>query len=104
MAKKKSKKSKKESSGLNDFLDKKQQKKLQDLADEMIGIASNVISEYDSLDLSSLTDLSSSLSDITQIHEDSPWLDETFKGDAWKKIIKNIPPVPKNLKDDDDTK
>ena len=37
--------------------------------------------------------------------KDSPFLDELFKGDAWKRVIKNIPPVPKTPKDDkeDDT-
>ena len=64
---------------------------------DMLEIASNVVEEYDDLDLSELSELSSS---ITQIHEDSPFLDEIFKGDEWKKVIKNIPPIPKTPKDD----
>ena len=30
----------------------------------------------------------------------SPFLDEIFKGDAWKKVIKNIPSIPKDPKED----
>tara|TARA_Y100000034_G_C6520881_1_gene224139 strand:- start:51 stop:326 length:276 start_codon:yes stop_codon:yes gene_type:complete len=76
---------------------------LQKLANEMIEIAAGVVSEYDDLDLSSLSELSGSL---TQIHEDSPFLDELLKGDSWKKIIKNIPQMPTVLeeKKKDDTK
>jgi hypothetical protein len=25
---------------------------------------------------------------VTEISEDSPYLDEVFKGDAWKKVLK----------------
>ena len=90
------KKKKQEEQG---FLTKEQEKKLQDMANEMLEIAAGVIDEYDDLDLSELSELSGSLNQITQIHEDSPFLDEIFKGDAWKKVIKNIPPLPK-LPDD----
>ena len=41
-------------------------------------------------------------SSITQINENSPFLDEIFEGDSWKKVIKNIPSIPKNPKDDKD--
>ena len=90
------KKKKQEEQG---FLTKEQEKKLQDMANEMLEIAAGVIDEYDDLDLSELSELSGSLNQITQVHEDSPFLDELFKGDAWKKVIKNIPPLPK-LPDD----
>ena len=79
------------------ILSNDQQKTLQELTSELLGIAANVVEEYKDLDLSELSELSSS---ITQIHEDSPFLDEVFKGDAWKKVIKNIPSIPKDPKED----
>ena len=83
------------------IMSKKQQKKLQELANEMLDIAANLVDEYDDLDFSSISDLTGSIQQITQIHEDSPFLDELLKGDSWKKIIKNIPTIPKIEKDDD---
>ena len=80
------------------IISKKQEQKLKDLASEMMDIAADLVEEYKDLDLSSLSELSSS---ITQIHEDSPFLDDIFKNDAWKRVIKNIPTAPKNLHDDD---
>ena len=74
-----------------------QEKQLQDMVNNMLEIASNVVEEYKNLDLSELSELSGS---ITQIHEDSPFLDELFKGDAWKRVIKNIPSIPKDPKED----
>ena len=76
---------------------KEQEKVLQDMVNNMLDIASNVVEEYENLDLSELSELSGS---ITQINESSPFLDEVFKGDTWKKVIKNIPPLPKTSKDD----
>ena len=83
-----------------ELLTKKQEKKLQELTSELLNIASTVVEEYQSLDLSELSELSQSLGNITQINENSPFLDEIFKGDSWKKVIKNIPPIPKNPEDD----
>jgi tRNA U34 5-carboxymethylaminomethyl modifying GTPase MnmE/TrmE len=83
-----------------DILTKKQEKELQSMVENMLEIAANVVEEYEDLDLSELSELSGSLSNITQINENSPFLDEIFKGDSWKKIIKNIPPLPKQPKDD----
>ena len=79
------------------LLTKSQLKKLEKMAKDMLDIAANVVEEYEDLDLSELSELSSS---ITQINENSPFLDEIFKGDSWKKVIKNIPPMPKTPKDD----
>ena len=81
------------------LLTKTQQKKLDRMVKDMLEIASNVVEEYDDLDFSELSDLSGS---ITQINENSPFLDEIFEGDAWKKVIKNIPPMPKDTKEDKD--
>jgi len=79
------------------LMTKEQEKVLQDMVNNMLDIASNVVEEYENLDLSELSELSGS---ITQINESSPFLDEVFKGDTWKKVIKNIPPLPKTSKDD----
>ena len=67
--------------------------------------AANVIDEYDDLDFSMLGGLSSSIDQITQIHEDSPFLNEIFKGESWKKVKANIPnePIIPNLDKEDDT-
>jgi len=83
-----------------ELLTKEQEKQLQDMVNNMLDIAANVVEEYDDLDLSELQALSGS---ITQINEHSPFLDEIFKGKSWERVMKNIPPMPKNL-DDDDTK
>ena len=83
-----------------DILTKKQEKELQSMVENMLEIAANVVEEYEDLDLSELSELSGSLGDIVQINENSPFLDEIFKGDSWKKIIKNIPPPKKQSKDD----
>ena len=85
-----------------ELLTTEQEKKLQELTNELLGIAASVVEEYDDLDLSELSELSGSLKNITQINENSPFLDEIFKGDAWKKVIKNIPPIPKDPKEDKD--
>ena len=69
------------------ILSNDQQKTLQELTSELLGIAANVVEEYKDLDLSELSELSSS---ITQINEDSPFLDEIFEGESWKRVIKNI--------------
>jgi len=84
-----------------ELITKEQEKVLQDMVNNMLEIASNVVDEYEDLDLSELSELSGS---ITQINEDSPFLDEIFKGDAWKKVIKNIstsPNISKKDKEDD---
>ena len=80
------------------ILSEEQEKKLENMVNDMLDIASNVFKEYEDLDLSELNELSGSL---TQIHEDSPFLDEIFKGDSWKKVINNIPTTPKTNKKDD---
>tara|TARA_R100000008_G_C3487929_1_gene117194 strand:- start:163 stop:438 length:276 start_codon:yes stop_codon:yes gene_type:complete len=82
------------------LLDDKQTKELQNMINGMLDLASNVMEEYDDLDLDELKALSGS---ITQIHETSPWLDEIFEGDSWKRVIKNIPTAPKNPREDNDT-
>ena len=85
-----------------ELLTKEQEKELQKMVENMLEIAANVVEEYGDLDLSELSELSGSLGDIVQINENSPFLDEIFKGDAWKKVIKNIPSLPNIPKEDKD--
>ena len=81
-----------------ELLSEKQEKQLQDMVNNMLDIAADVVEDYKDVDLSELQALSGS---ITQIHEDSPFLDGIFKGESWKKVIKNIPATPKKPKDKD---
>ena len=81
-----------------DLLSKEQEAKLQKMVNDMLDVAADVVEEYDNIDLSELQDISGS---VTQIHEDSPFLDGIFKGESWKKVIKNIPATPKKPKDKD---
>ena len=80
------------------LLTNEQEKQLQNMVNNMLDIAADVVEEYNDLDLSELTALSGS---ITQIHEDSPFLDGIFKGESWKRVVKNLPKEPKNPKDKD---
>ena len=86
------------------LLTKGQQKKLEKMTKDMLDIASSVVEEYKDLDLSELSgigaELSSSIDSITQINENSPFLDEIFEGDSWKKIIKNLPTMPTDPEED----
>ena len=103
------KKRKEKTSERNSLLSKEQEKKLQSMVTDMLDIAASVVDEYESmdmdldLDLSELSELSGSLENIIQVHESSPFLDEIFKGDQWKKVIKNIPSMPKTNPDKDDS-
>tara|TARA_R100000005_G_C4971649_1_gene184402 strand:- start:46 stop:300 length:255 start_codon:yes stop_codon:yes gene_type:complete len=67
------------------LLSKEQQDELQNMINDMLNIASDLSKEYDDLDMSELNEMSGS---ITQINENSPFLDEIFKGDSWKKVMK----------------
>ena len=88
----------------NPLLSEEQESQLQKMVNDMLDMAANVIEEYDDdvedLELDDLRALSGSL---TQIHEDSPFLDELLKGDSWKRVIKNIPTMPRPPKEDNDT-
>ena len=76
-----------------DELTKKQKEELQRLTDEIMNLSTEVVEDYEEIP----SELSGS---VVQINENSPFLDEIFKGDAWKKVIKNIPPIPKDPKED----
>ena len=81
------------------LLTKEQEKKLTDMANEMLDIAANVVGEYEDLELDDLRALSGS---VTQISEHSPFLNEIFQGDSWKKILSSIPTKPSESKKDKD--
>ena len=70
-----------------EILTKEQEKQLQDMVNGMLDVAADVVGEYDDLDLEDLHSLSGS---ITQISEHSPFLNEIFGGDSWKRVITNM--------------
>ena len=82
----------------DNLLTKLQEQKLQKMVNDMLDVAGDLVEEYKDLDISELAAISSS---ITQVHEDSPFLTDIFKGESWKKVIKNIPATPKKPKDKD---
>ena len=67
------------------LLNKEQQQELQNMINGMLDTASDLAKEYKDLDLSELNSLSGS---ITQISENSPFLNDLFKGDSWKEVSK----------------
>ena len=67
-----------------EILTKEQEKQLQDMVNGMLDVAADIVTEYDDLDLEDLQSLSGS---VTQISENSPFLNEIFKGDSWKRVI-----------------
>ena len=82
---------------MSDGLTKKQNEELQRLADEIMNLSTEVVEDYEL----NPTEISGS---TVQVNENSPFLDEVFEGDKWKKVIKNIPEIPKDLNEDNDTK
>ena len=82
------------------LLNKEQEKQLQNMVNDMLDIAGDLVEEYKE-DLPELDDLHMLSGSITQIHESSPFLNEIFKGDSWKRVMANLPPVSK--KEDNDT-
>jgi hypothetical protein len=79
MAKKNRKKSE-----FDNLLDGTAQKSLQKMVDDMLKLATNVAKEYNGLDASELSELSGSVIEIT---ENSPFLNEIFEGDSWKRVM-----------------
>jgi len=75
-----------------DELTKKQKEELQRLTDEISELAIEVIDDYES----NLSEISGS---TVEIHEDSPFLDERFEGNKWKRVLRDIP--IKSIEDND---
>ena len=66
---------------MSNKLTKKQKEELQKLADEIRNLSVEVVEDY------KLTPSEMSGSTV-QINENSPFLDEEFKGGGWKKVIR----------------
>ena len=93
---------------IEEIFPKSKMKELESLVAEMVKAAAEVVEEYkDDDDIGeAISEMSSSLgqisgSDVIQIHEDSPFLDEVWKGDAWKSIIKSGAPQPPQTEEDE---
>ena len=80
---------------MSNELTKKQKEELQRLTDEIMNLSTEVVEDYEEIP----SELSGS---VVQINENSPFLDTVFDGNKWKKVIKNIPEVPKNIEEDKD--
>ena len=65
----------------NSKLTKKQKEELQRLANEIMNLSAEVVEDY------KLTPSEMSGSTV-QVNENSPFLDEEFKGEGWKKVIR----------------
>jgi hypothetical protein len=81
-----------------ELLSAQQLQELQNLMHDMLSLAKDVRDEY----AEDMTDneISSSFEEIIQITENSPFLDETFKGDEWRSVLKSLGEPVKRQKDD----
>ena len=61
-------------------LTKEQQELLKRLADEMMNLATEVVQDYEE----NPSEVSGS---VVEINQNSPFLEESIKGDSWKKVI-----------------
>ena len=66
---------------MSDELTKKQKEELQKLAEEIMNLSAEVVEDYKLIP----SEISGS---IVQVNENSPFLDEEFKGEGWKKVIR----------------
>jgi hypothetical protein len=62
-------------------MNKEDKKELQKLLDEITEEAKNIVEDYSK----NPSEISGS---TVQVNENSPYLDDTFKGKSWKKVIK----------------
>tara|TARA_Y100000401_G_C8221831_1_gene173712 strand:- start:258 stop:596 length:339 start_codon:yes stop_codon:yes gene_type:complete len=94
------KENKKEQSPLEQIteLSQEAQKELSKITQELLGLAKQVKEEFGEDDNMNMDEFDEQMNEmsasITQIHQDSPYLDEMFEGDAWKKVIKTGTPIP----------
>ena len=61
-------------------LTKKQKKELEKITNDMMGDAKHMVDDY----VKNPSEISGS---VVEINENSPFLEEKFKGDSWKKIV-----------------
>ena len=66
---------------MSNRLTKKQKEELQKLTDELMNLSTEVVEDY-KLNPSEISGR------VVEINENSPFLDEEFKGDGWKKVIR----------------
>ena len=64
-----------------DGLTKKQKEELQRLTNELMNLSTEVVEDYE-LNPSEVS------GSVVHINENSPFLDEEFKGEGWKKVIR----------------
>ena len=66
---------------MSNRLTKKQKEELQKLTEELMNLSTEVVEDYE-LNPSEIS------GSVVEINENSPFLDEEFKGDGWKKVIR----------------
>tara|TARA_Y100000310_G_C20541690_1_gene743604 strand:+ start:821 stop:1084 length:264 start_codon:yes stop_codon:yes gene_type:complete len=66
-----------------DSLTKKQKEKLQKLTDEIMNLSADVVGDYEK----NPSEISGS---VVQVNENSPFLEEEWKGSSWKKVIRSF--------------
>ena len=66
---------------MSNKLTKKQKDELQKLTEELMNLSTEVVEDY-KLNPSEIS------GSVVEINENSPFLDEEFKGDGWKKVIR----------------
>ena len=66
---------------MSDELTKKQKEQLQKLTDELMNLSTEVVEDYE-LNPSEIS------GSVVEINENSPFLDEEFKDDGWKRVIR----------------
>ena len=66
---------------MSNRLTKKQKEELQKLTNELMNLSTEVVEDYE-LNPSEIS------GSVVEINENSPFLDEEFKGDGWKKVIR----------------
>ena len=66
---------------MSNKLTKKQREELQKLTEELMSLSTEVVEDYE-LNPSEIS------GSVVEINENSPFLDEEFKGDGWKKVIR----------------
>ena len=66
---------------MSEELTRKQKEELQKLIDELNNVAKDVFDDYE-LNPSEIS------GSVVEINQNSPFLDEEFKGDGWKKVIR----------------
>tara|TARA_Y100001963_G_scaffold71297_1_gene99130 strand:+ start:329 stop:694 length:366 start_codon:yes stop_codon:yes gene_type:complete len=77
-------------SQIGDIIDPKKIDELQVMLNDLIGMAQDVKEEFEEemsdTDINE-NDISSSIEEVIQVSENSPYLNEMFKGEDWKKVL-----------------